>query len=359
MAKKRNEFIDYLKGIAVFMVIWGHTLQGCTMNEIDIYENKIFQFIYSFHMPLFAILSGYLFFFSLEKKKFNEIVRSKIRKIGIPLAIWNTLLYFREIIFALLKKEEIVLGIHFYFLYFFKSLWFLWTILICNVVVSAVVKCKFKYMHLRLLLVSLLGCIFTNIIDDPLQNTVGTKTAFLLPIFIIGYELAFWREKITINDIKTRYKICICIIYIILLMFYTRESLVYVSGINPLNSKYGVVDQILIDVYRWVIGLIGVIVCIMISHKFYKMDILINLKNNIINIGKNSMQLYILQAFFLEKVISQIIKILCKVTGENILINNIFLYSTVITFIIAIVYTVILTRILKIIKNTPFITKIL
>ena len=50
----RNETIDVLKGVLIIFVIIGHALLG----SLD--ENGLRYLIYSFHMPLFIFISGYL-----------------------------------------------------------------------------------------------------------------------------------------------------------------------------------------------------------------------------------------------------------------------------------------------------------
>ena len=67
MENSRNNFIDIIKGVAIFLMLWGHVIQYCVAKtNIDFYENWVFKFIYSFHMPLFMLVSGYLFFYSFS-----------------------------------------------------------------------------------------------------------------------------------------------------------------------------------------------------------------------------------------------------------------------------------------------------
>ena len=61
--KKRNEFLDIIKGITIFLVALGHCVvngNGIKFIEKELFwGDPIYKFIYSFHMPLFALISGY------------------------------------------------------------------------------------------------------------------------------------------------------------------------------------------------------------------------------------------------------------------------------------------------------------
>ena len=48
--KNRIHWIDVLKGIGIFLVIMGHTFK----------DNPVYYWVYSFHMPLFFLISGFL-----------------------------------------------------------------------------------------------------------------------------------------------------------------------------------------------------------------------------------------------------------------------------------------------------------
>jgi fucose 4-O-acetylase-like acetyltransferase len=62
----RNDFLDMAKGIAIILVVIGHTVQRWSA---DFDEEFWFRVIYSFHMPLFVFLSGAVasFWFNPEK----------------------------------------------------------------------------------------------------------------------------------------------------------------------------------------------------------------------------------------------------------------------------------------------------
>ena len=63
MVEKNRFYIDFVKGIAIFLMLWGHCIQFCAVGDFDFFENWVFKLIYSFHMPLFMLVSGYLFFY--------------------------------------------------------------------------------------------------------------------------------------------------------------------------------------------------------------------------------------------------------------------------------------------------------
>lgn len=82
MEKKKNAFIDYVKGIAILLVLVGHCIQygsGASFLENGEYWNNIvMKVIYSFHMPLFIAVSGYLFWFSVKNHGMVNSIKSRI-----------------------------------------------------------------------------------------------------------------------------------------------------------------------------------------------------------------------------------------------------------------------------------------
>lgn len=68
MVKERNHSVDAVKGVLIFLVVVGHVLLG-TLDE------KILRYvIYSFHMPAFFFVSGYLLNVEkLQNQKYTEM----------------------------------------------------------------------------------------------------------------------------------------------------------------------------------------------------------------------------------------------------------------------------------------------
>ena len=53
MRHTEQNYLNIVKGSAIFLMLWGHTIQYCTPANTDFFENPIFKVIYTFHMPLF------------------------------------------------------------------------------------------------------------------------------------------------------------------------------------------------------------------------------------------------------------------------------------------------------------------
>lgn len=59
MVKERLLWADSLKGWLILLVILGHAIQSVL--RVDCYSNHLWNIIYSFHMPAFMAVSGWLF----------------------------------------------------------------------------------------------------------------------------------------------------------------------------------------------------------------------------------------------------------------------------------------------------------
>lgn len=77
---KRIVTFDLLKGLAMYLVVFTHFLQYVTRQTFD---NILFQIVYVFHMPLFIILSGYLFCKKLSGPLL-QIVSSQFTHLILP-----------------------------------------------------------------------------------------------------------------------------------------------------------------------------------------------------------------------------------------------------------------------------------
>ena len=79
--KNRLLELDQAKGMAIFLVIYTHCLQYICKE--DGFNNIIYQCVYTFHMPLFMVISGYLFHSKLNVN-FKTVIISQGKHLILP-----------------------------------------------------------------------------------------------------------------------------------------------------------------------------------------------------------------------------------------------------------------------------------
>lgn len=84
----RLEWIDRLKGLAIFLVVAGHFIQQHVWGG-ESENNVLVRIIYTFHMPLFFFLSGYVSW--LSPKSYFTFFKNKCRSILLPYISWSLL----------------------------------------------------------------------------------------------------------------------------------------------------------------------------------------------------------------------------------------------------------------------------
>jgi fucose 4-O-acetylase-like acetyltransferase len=81
--------IDALKGLAILLVVLGHSFQG-NINQFD--DNVVFNFIYSFHMPLFMFLAGSVAVYRFENSVVSYL-KKKFLALVVPFISWYAMDY--------------------------------------------------------------------------------------------------------------------------------------------------------------------------------------------------------------------------------------------------------------------------
>jgi fucose 4-O-acetylase-like acetyltransferase len=87
------KWVDTAKGFGICLVVFEHTFRGLIGREIASWTPMtqfIDAWIYSFHMPLFFLLSG-LFIFRSTNKAPAQFLCDKVRRIVYPYFVWSTI----------------------------------------------------------------------------------------------------------------------------------------------------------------------------------------------------------------------------------------------------------------------------
>lgn len=94
----RNQFVDIMRGIAMLLVVLGHTMTGCT---VDSQKSFLFNIVWSLQMPLFILISGYVTKYSrsvCDSKGLWKYVKRRTIAYMLPWAVWSFLV--RGLIFG-------------------------------------------------------------------------------------------------------------------------------------------------------------------------------------------------------------------------------------------------------------------
>ena len=85
MSNKRLLWADNLKGFLILLVVLGHTIQY-SVSDFD--SSHVFNYIYSFHMPLFMLMSGFCSYKPAEKVNWGGVGKRAIQLL-IPYFVWT------------------------------------------------------------------------------------------------------------------------------------------------------------------------------------------------------------------------------------------------------------------------------
>lgn len=136
--KGRLQYVDSLRGFCIMLVVLGHVLQHYYSNE-----NLLFRIIYSFHMPLFMFLSGYVSY------RMSEYVKIGKRAVQLLVPFFSAILL-GYVVGSLSGKDMGGLVHHIIQVVVRpdRGLWFLWALFFISVLFLAARKLA-NLMHLN------------------------------------------------------------------------------------------------------------------------------------------------------------------------------------------------------------------
>lgn len=316
-----------------------------SVGTFDFFEDSAFKMIYSFHMPLFMLLSGYVSYWGCDKKLINIIIK-RLRGVGIPLLAWGTVDFIVVSISA--STFNVRTWIH-----SIVGIWFLWAVLCSSIIVAIIHK-----LPVNTLLKYSIMILSTELF---VKMPGGTLSGFVYPYFIIGYAMNEWNLFANKAYRKVIQPICV-IMWIVLLLFYKKESYIYVSGLTWKIKEIGLLGQIEIDLYRYAIGLVGCIAVIGMLEILYNRMVQKDCKQSkqvieflgiIERFGLHTLEIYVLQRIVLERCFVKAYEYVVSLMGQNVMSINRVLYDFVFTLMFAILIGYVLLRVSEAVSKYP------
>jgi fucose 4-O-acetylase-like acetyltransferase len=279
--KQRNNLIDYLRGLAIFLVIWGHSIQFLSTTSFNALADTVFIVIYSWHMPCFIGMAGWLFFPSQKNKSFGSIVSSKTKQILVPLMIWSGIRLLADGSESMEHGNFSFLTAGKYLSFVTTALWFLWSAYLCsliNAVISKFTSDKPWIYALATLLILLL------------PNTQSFyMVKYMVPYFFAGYLYNKYGAYLR-HFVEPAFYVSM-LMFPLLLLKWNSYAYIYISG--PAFDLLGPPSGVAIIIYRYALGFFGSIIFFVIAEKY----LFPFAQKGINKLGQQTLGIYIIGGF--------------------------------------------------------------
>lgn len=236
---KRNFMIDNTKGILIFLVVLGHFLEFNVTSKTGV----ILNVIYSFHMPVFVFLSGYLAKYD-SKKMFKKIL--------LPYVVFQIIAF---LFYNLFEPTKFTLVAPYH------SLWYMLALFFWYMLIPFLDNVKFPKIALMLFL--LLGLLIGFDIHATTILSVSRIFVFL-PFFALGYFVKKYNWDFKFHNTGLKCMLVLVLVIINILMFKYRNEIVVqwfygYAGYEQLYFNPGIRFLIYAVAFLWILFFINFI----------------------------------------------------------------------------------------------------
>ena len=323
-SNNRDTTLDMAKGLLIILVVLGHAIQYSFGTEYtqsrEFFSNIVFKTIYSFHMPLFMLISGYLFHNS-NKKDFKTLMVTKLIAIGIPMIsfiilcnFYTEIRYLRDYDFTglfLYITDQVFRG---------GTMWFLFSLLL-NITVISIITRSIRNKKIQYILM-LVVFIMTMLIPDTI---LLSSHKYMFPFFCIGYFIKERKIELYNGTNNKITLIVLTLLSILAISWFDTDTYIYTTGFCIVNDYMG---HLYLNTKRIVIALIT-------SYTFMQyVHIWSNLTKSVthvflIRLGQISLFVYGFNVFF-DTIYTRVLFLLHINWDFNYIIPFLFTISTII-----------------------------
>ncbi len=284
-SKARIPYLDFLKFFAIGSVLLGHSVEQLTGN--DYWDNPIWSFIYTYHMPLFMLLCGYFFGSSL-KLTFGELLKKKFVQLLLPsvtafVIVWTAVSVMGHNPWPALFTPD--------WMGFMNTVWFLKCVFLCYLV---------GFLSIRLFRNVWLAALVTVVLSGILPYGGVANFNFMLPMFWVGYACKLNQSLL---DRHRKWFLGISLVaFGVMLPFWSGRLTVYMVPTQVLD--WGTftwdVQNLSVVLYRLAIGIAGSMSFFLLSPYVYRLIEGKGIATALNGIGRSTLGIYWLQTFLLE-----------------------------------------------------------
>lgn len=281
--KGRVEYLDFLKFFAIFSVLVGHSTEQLSADIF--WDHPLWEFIYSYHMPLFMFLCGFFFRSSLNKP-FLQVFAVKFRQLMVPSLT----------AFAISCAIMLIAGVtsiadlcEISFSGFLNSVWFLKCVFFCYLIMYPL--CKWLR---RDWLASVVAVIAVLLIP----GAEAVNLNFMLPMFCFGMCCGNHSEEIEYH--RKAWLAASAVIFLVLLFFWSGRLTVYQIPTRVVSKGFFDWHNLGLSIYRLALGAAGTLFFYLLAKPIYEYVRKLKISRLLCDIGRATLGIYFLQTFFLE-----------------------------------------------------------
>ena len=281
----RSQFWDVSKGVAILLVILGHSLLAVKGTE-----NRLLMVIFSFHVPLFFVISGFFFYRTLRHNTI-EIIFRKFFQLLVPVFLVGSTVFSLQFLDKNLPFAD---NFKNYIAVLLRTLWFLQALFTSSILILLIHR-LFNNRIFEIIVCFLLIVVFL-ILPDYL-NLQGTKIMF--PFFLTGFLLS--SSAFSFDNLSTAFKRWIIIVGIclwsILLVGYRWEMTKYDHPFCIFNDQLSPMKTLYYDAYCILIGIVGSLVVLSLIHVLCHISRPNIVKSFLAYLGQRTLWLYITSTY--------------------------------------------------------------
>lgn len=284
LSSRRNKTVDILKAIAIIAVVIGH-IPGILYPQ-DYEKNFIFKLCYSFHMPLFIFLSGYVINVEGGVQKYSLIKR--YYRLLIPWLTWTCIGKLVSLDFRIDIQQIFISPPYWFLINNFLS--FLLLFLAVKIVTPTKINLLFLYL-------------FVGVLYFFQKSELLYSILRFFPFYVSGIyvrRLKVKKENIYEN-LKKLTRVCV-LLYPFTFVFMFRYEDSFTVHLSTLVKSFDMknitimASMLLIRISSyWIMPIFAI-------GAFYNIALLIAKKDNLSKLsllGKYTLQIYVMHGFFL------------------------------------------------------------
>lgn len=266
---ERNKEFDFLKGLLMWGVVWGHVISCLLKNySSDIWIHIFFR---TYDMPMFMLLSGYFLSKSIKKYSLYQLLRNKTTAILFPTLLWS------------LIESDFQTCFNYYFLY----------AIFCSSIMVSIIEntIRLKWAKDILYLLIIIGL---HLIPYKFGNL-----PFLFPYFVLGYYGIILKKHFPLFVFLPIFVCCLC--------FWSPHYNIWNSGAYLLNGNE---NMIFIIAFRTILTISGMVVFKEISASIYFYLERVSydkISRFFQSIGKETLAIYILHVIVIRKLLVHVV----------------------------------------------------